>query len=808
MPEALSVIIEDETGGTTVDPESGSVSVPTPEGGVVVQLDALRRGDDDGEEDFYDNLAEDMDEQKLSTIANDLFEAVSADDASRSNYLATRARGLDYLGLKLPDPKSSVNDGASPIEGMSSVTNPLLLEAILKGWASTVGELLPANGPVKIRDDGEETALDDIQADALERDFNHYLTKVATEYYPDTSHMILWGPYFGGSGFKKIYRCPMRRRPVSESVDPKDLIVSDTTKDLRSCARITHAIEMRPSVMKRMQLLGAYRDVTLTQPVSAPNTVDEKIAGIQGTQAVQQRPEDQPYNLWETQCELDLDEYAPAQFKGKGLPLPYIVTMDRDSREILALRRDWREDDEECERKRIWVKYPYVPGPGFYGTGLLNILGNASAAMTAAWREALDAGMFASFPGGLIAKMGNRQNTTNIRVSPGEFAPIETSNMPISQVVMGMPYRDVTPGLMTLIDKVTAQAKEVGGTADIPAAEGIQNVPVGTMLAQIEQATKVMAAAHKGMHQAQSEEFDLILGLFRDCPDDFVRCSRIKNTNANPWTEQTFLAALANCNLVPVSDPNVPSHIHRVAKALALIQLYMVPGMAPRMDSKELLLRCLRAIKEDPNGLVVDPPPQQAQPNPDMLKAQAQMVSAQSSMEKARQAAITLGKQEELKQLELQAQERHASLELAREMIIHQADQAKIAHEQEMERTRLAAEKEKADREHAHEREKAAREHGLDHLQFLHDMDMDHRGHAVDVFDAQTKRKQSQRKAKGFASGGAVVSTDYLLNKLIDAFEKMAKAQSAERRIVRDPSTNKPIGVRIVDADAGGQTLN
>src|SRR5882672_3860354 len=474
--QPITVVIEDDDNTTRVDPETGTVEVDQPDGGVVVQLDAHRPSEEDQQDPHFANLAEKMDGMDLGKIANELYDAIEADDRSRAGYLAILSRGLDILGTKLQEPKASIGDSASGIEGMSSVTNPLLLDACLKGWANAQAELLPATGPVKVKDDGDEGAQEDELADILERDMNHFFTVTASEYYPDTSHMLLWGVYFGGSGIKKIYRCPMKRRPTSESIRAQDFIVSDTTKDLKSCSRITHQIMMRPSVMKRMKFLKAYRDIQLTQPTPVPTQLDTKVASQQGTQPQKERPEDEPHTVWETQCELDLDDYAPSKFKGKGIALPYLVTLDKDSREILALRRDWEEDDEECERKRMYVKYPYVPGPGFYGTGMLNILGNASAAMTAAWREALDAGMFANFPAGLIAKLAGRQNTSNLRAGPAEFVPIETNGLPISQVVMGMPYKDVTPGLMTLMDKIIGQAKEVGGTADIPTAEGIQNV--------------------------------------------------------------------------------------------------------------------------------------------------------------------------------------------------------------------------------------------------------------------------------------------------------------------------------------------
>ena len=743
----ISVVIEDDDDTTRVDPETGALEIQQEDGSVVVNLSDHRRKDDDEDDEnkFYANLAEDIQATKLGQIANELFDAIEADHRSRAGYLAVLSRGLDLLGTKLEEPKSTVGDSSSAIDGMSSVTNPLLLEAVLKGWANAQAELLPAAGPVKVKDDGEETSAEDDLADALERDMNHYFTVTASEYYPDTSHMLLWGVYFGGSGFKKVYRCPMKRRPVSESVGAKDLIVSDTTKDLKSCGRVTHQIPMRPSVMKRMKFLGAYRDVQLTQPSPVPNQVDTKIAGIQGTSPQRaERPEDQPYTIWETQCELDLDEYAPPKFKGEGIALPYIVTMDKDSREILAIRRDWREDDEECERQRMYVKYPYVPGPGFYGTGMLNILGNSSAAMTAAWREALDAGMFASFPGGLIAKLGGRQNTSNFRVGPGEFAPVETSGMKIQDVAMGMPYHDVTPGLMTLMDKITAQCEKLSGAAEIPAAEGIQNVPVGTMLAQIEQATKVMAAAHKGMHTAQSEEIELIVDLFRTHPSDFWRLNKICKRDF--WNEEKFIAALNNCNLVPVSDPNVPSHIHRVMKALALLQLKtLFPG---KMSDDEILKRCLAAIREDPNGLLLpDPPP--APPDPKMIESQAKLIKAQSDAGLAQAKAQNIPQETIIAAEKLKTERISDAMELEKARVIHQTDAVRTAHDMDVERVDQQLKTVKtADelRQRDHDRGLGVAQHGLAQKQHDHDKTMDHAKHSLDVHVALNPPKPDKPK--------------------------------------------------------------
>jgi len=403
----LRVVVEDGDDQTIlVDPETGDVTRMQPEGGAVVQFGAMKKGSD-GTEKWFDNLVDKIDGIKLSILTNELIEGIKADDQSRQSWLTDTTNGLTIMALKLemPDTSSSpTGDGPQ----LSKVRNPLLADSVFKGWANAEAELLPANGPVKVKSDGRETNQEDQDSDIYERAMNRFFTKTATEYYPETSHMLLWGTYFKGSGFKKVYRCPLRRRPVAEKVDAKNLIVSDTSTDLRSCGRITHEIPMRPSVFKRMALAAGYKKEGVTPPNPTPNQVDEKIASIQGTSAIPDRPEDKPYTIWETQCELDLDEFIPAgsQFKGEGIPLPYLVTIDKDSEVILAIRRDWSEEDEHSTRQRMYVRYPYIPGPGFYGTGMLNLIGNGSMAMTAAWRLALDSGMYASHPSGLMAKIG------------------------------------------------------------------------------------------------------------------------------------------------------------------------------------------------------------------------------------------------------------------------------------------------------------------------------------------------------------------------------------------------------------------
>jgi hypothetical protein len=726
----IKVTVDDDANTERVDPVTGTVEQDQPDGGVVVRLDARRPQKKDGPKEFYRNLVDEIDGRTLGTIGEELHEAISADDRSRGNYLQIRARAMDFMGLELKEPSSGLADTSAAVEGQSVVTNPLLLEACLKGWANAQAELLPADGPVKVEDQGTEISEDEDElADALERDINHYLTDTASEYYPDTSHMLLWGTYFGGSGFKKIYRCPLRRRPVSESVDAKDFIVSDTTKDLRSCGRVTHQIPMRPSVLKRMIVLGAYRNFPQTQqPTPTPNAVDEKIHDIQGTEPAK-RPEDQPYTIWESQCELDLPEFATGKFKDEGIPLPYLVTIDKETRHILAVRRDWKEKDELAERKRMYIKYPYVPGPGFYGTGMLNILGNASAAMTAAWRIALDTGMFANFPSGLISKIAGRQNTSDIRLAAGVLQPVETGGQDIRQTIMPLPYKDITPGILALMDKITSQCQQLGGSPDIPTAEGVQNVPVGTMMAQIEQATKVMFATHKGMHRAQAEELGLIVDLFRENPEDFWRANKI--CPKGYWDDAKFVQAIESCNLVPRSDPNTPSHIHRVAKSVGMAQLFNVPAFQSRLDAGVALKRIMFALREDPRGLVIEPAAAPAAPDPQLIAAQAKIMSAQTNQTKAQADAQNAQQELQIKQAQMQGERDIATTDLAKEMIIHQSDSVQAAHDMALEQNTQAHQR----RIHGLNVAKANHDAAMDQAQHAHDVTMDHAEHALNVHE-------------------------------------------------------------------------
>ena len=602
----LVIVNADEGSSDTELDEAGNVlRIQHANGDITVSIDGgpvSSAGDDDDEpEGWYDNLAKEIEDLELSRISDELLRGIEADISTRSDWIEDRAQGLKLLGLKIELPGVQGSSDGAPVEGMSKVRHPLLLEAVLRFQANARSELLPTDGPVKIRDDSNNSGAElDKLASALEKDMNHYLTVTATEYYPDTDRMLFMVG-FGGDGFKKVYFCPLRNRPVSESIDAEDLIVNNSATDLENSRRITHRIMMKPSVVKRMQIIGAYRDIPLSEP-GAPslNAAQEERNAQQGVSNTVMNHEDRDREIYECYCELDIKGFEHLwKKKPSGLEVPYRVTVDVSSRQILSIVRNYEEGEELPTARKVFVKYPFVPGLGFYDIGLLHILGNTTNAVTAAWRELLDAGMFAAFPGFLMADQGARQNTNIFRVPPGGSATVKTNGMKISDAIMPLPYKEPSPALMTLAQNIAEYGQRVGGTSELAVGEGRQDAPVGTTLAIIDQATKVLNSVHKRLHSAQAEEFQLLKKCFSDNPESFWQRNK---TPAYPWDEQTFRQALDNYYLVPQADPNTASHTQRMMKTMALIQLAQT---APDMyDLKAVNRQALRTIGYNPDEFV------------------------------------------------------------------------------------------------------------------------------------------------------------------------------------------------------------
>ena len=573
-------------------------------------------------------------------------------------------------GTKIETPRSNATDGSTAVEGQATVRHPLLLESIVRFQANARGELLPSSGPVKIRNDGLGSANIDAQAEALEKDFNHYLTVTASEYYPDTERMF-FALGFGGTAFKKVYYCPIRRRPVSEFVSIPEIIVSNAETTVSTAQRITHVIKMSPSTLKRLQLVGMYRNVSLSfNTLSKGNVVEEKIEQLQGViPRNMSNTDNQPREIYECYCELDLPGYEHEDDEGPtGLQLPYRVTIDKTSSEILEIRRWWKEDDEQCLRRQVFVDYIFVPGFGFYGLGLLHLVGNTTMALTAGWRLCIDNGMFANFPGFLYAKQAGRQNTNEFRIPPGGGMPIDTAGQAIQNAVMPLPYRSVDGQFLNLLQLIEASGQRMASTSETNVGEGNAEAPVGTTIALIEQAQKVISAVHKRMHAAQAREFQLLKELFKECPEAFWENNKYP---AYQWTPETLVTALDNINLVPVADPNTPSHAVRIQKAMAIKQLQ---SQNPSLyDPKKVDERILTMLGiEDAMDLFIPPmPPGPPPPDPALMLAQAKMVDSQAKMADVKIKAADAQADAQNHAADRESKERIAMLQLAREIAVH-----------------------------------------------------------------------------------------------------------------------------------------
>ena len=694
LPNETEVIVEYDEGGQEDRPEmdvDGNVlKIEHADGSISVSLDGrpIERARERSGGGWFDNLVEDIDSTELSRISSDLMKGIQDDMDSRKEWIEDRAQGIKLLGLKIEIPGlAGASDGA-PVEGMSKVRHPLLLEAVLRFQANARSELLPTDGPVKIRNDSTRSTLQqDQMANALQRDLNHYLTSIATEYYPDTDRMLLMLG-FGGSSFKKVYFCPLRNRPVSESVDADDLIVNNAATDLNNSKRITHRVYMRPSTVKRLQILGVYRDIDLSTP-KAPqlDSVQREQMSQQGISPDSYNPDDRDREIFECYCELNISGFEH-RYKSKetGLEIPYRVTIDASTKEILSIVRNYDEDDQELPTARQnFVKYTFVPGMGFYDIGLLHILGNTTNAITAAWRELLDAGMYNNFPGFLMADTGARQNTNIFRVPPGGGATVKTNGMPITQAIMPLPYKEPSGALMNLVTQMAETGMRVGGTSEVMVTEGKPDAPVGTTLAMIEQAQKVVNSVHKRMHASQAEEFTLLAREFKEHPESFWQKNR---RPAFPWDEQTFMAALNDCDLVPQADPNTASQSQRLMKIMALKQLQQA---SPSLyDPIAVDTAALQAIGwNNPEQFMV-PSSAQDKPPPELMKAMADMENDKRSSEARMLDSQTRAKETDAK---IGTEQQRAQLEIMRMQKELGGDEDKMAEMHNDRQNRLSQER-------------------------------------------------------------------------------------------------------------------
>lgn len=589
-----------QTNGATSDFDFMAGAIPDEDGGAIIPMSDEPVSADRG---HFENLAEFLDEGDLDNIAGDLVVLIEEDEQSRAEWLEHRAKGVELLGLKVSENLKS--SGAVPLDDMSAVRHPLLLDACVHYQSTATAELLPAKGPIRVVNDSG-TLMKDAPAVRLQRDLNGFL-RSSREYYPDTERAIFQSGW-SGAAFKKGYHCPLRQRPVIESVDAKDLIISDRATCLEDAPRITHLVDMDNTKFIRMKIAGVYLDIDLSQPAEKDDIIDEKIAETQGVRP-SSNPKSMSRAIYECYCDLDIPGYEHlVDDRPSGLPLPYKVSIDVTSRKILEIRRDWSEGDATMSRRRTFIMYPFLPMFGLYPYGLLHLLGNTTSAITSAWRLLLDAGIFANFPGFAYLKNGSsRQQDPDFRVGPGQGVGIDGDpNGDINKMLTGLPYKDVGTSTIQLVGNIEGAGRRLAGTTEIKVGEG-REIPVGTMAMAVEQAVTVLSAVHRRMHNAQMQEFSLLKELLQEDPEALWRH---KKTQPSYQEKVEMLGMLDDNDLVPVADPNMPSYLYRIIRALTIKQFS--DSNPDRYNGYAVDTYCLAQMGvEDPERFFIPPPDQQ-----------------------------------------------------------------------------------------------------------------------------------------------------------------------------------------------------
>lgn len=666
LPDAMFDLIHDTNNDVHVDPLTGAVSIETADGGVDIDLNPEPEKKES--KSFNENLVNILSQDELNVIAADLLEGIEADIQSRLEWEENMADAMIQLGLK-KEQRSSLD-----LSTVSKCRHPILLETVMSFWAQFVAEFLPAAGPCKVA--SPENENEDEIAQRLEKDVNLYLTETATEYYPDTSRAGLRLGLSGGI-VKKVYYDQVRERPVSEAVYLDDLIVSNDITDLQNAQRVTHRIQMLTQDVTRMQSAGVWADVEIGSGEGETSRTDKVVGEIEGMNPEAQRTEDRHHTIYESQTKLTIsgDNYSKAA-KKHGFPSPYLVTIDKDSQKVLAIYRNWKQDDAMYKTLQQYVPWFYCPGLGWYPIGLAQILANSASTLTSLWREIVDAGMFANFPGFLYKDALGKQDSMVIRVQPGSGAPIKVPmNESIQSCIAPLPYKDVSPTLLSMAEKLEDSARKLASAAQVPVGEGTANIPVGTIVAMIEQGTKVLQAIHKGLHNAQKRELELLKDLFVEHPEDLTKFSNDPNQIA--WTSEQ----LKNHNLVPASDPNTPSSVHRISQAMMIGSLaQQAPGLFDLRKVAERILKTAGVSNID-ELFAPEQPPQSQQPPVDPVKMQEVQLKGQ---EQQRKAASDIANN--------QAREKDLMIKIQSEAADRQSKEKIAMMNAQLERERLEAE--------------------------------------------------------------------------------------------------------------------
>jgi len=530
------------------NPDSVDISL----GGLTIELDPTDEIDDE----FSANLAEEMDEGDMAELSGELLGEYESDVSSRKDWIDTYVEGIELLGMK-------VEDRTEPWPGACSVYHPLMAESLVKFQAETMQETFPAAGPVKTQIIGKDTPEKDAAAMRVRENMNYQLTEKMPEYRPEHERM-LWGLGLSGNAFKKVYYDPSLKRQVSIYVPAEDIVVPYGASDLESAPRVTHIMRKTENELRKLQVAGFYRDIDLGEPSHEIEEVEKKIAEKMGFNATT----DDRYKILEMHVDVDLPGYEDVDEDGEptGIALPYVVTIERGTGEVLAIRRNWNPDDDTKHKRQHFVHYPYIPGFGFYAFGMIHLIGAAAKSGTMLLRQLVDAGTLSNLPGGFKTR-GLRIKGDDTPIAPAEFRDVDVPSGSIRDNIMPLPYKEPSQVLQSLMNQIIAEGKAFANSADLQVSDMSANAPVGTTLAILERTLKVMSAVQSRIHYAMKQEFKLLAGIIRDyTPDEYSYDPEVGNRSAKRSDYDMV-------EVIPVSDPNAATMSQKVVQYQAVMQM-------------------------------------------------------------------------------------------------------------------------------------------------------------------------------------------------------------------------------------------
>jgi len=570
------------------DPEKVTINIGDEE--IVIDPDAME------DDEFNKNLAEDLDEKYMATLSSDLLEDFSNDVNSRKDWLETYVDGLELLGLKM-------EQRTEPWEGACAVYHPLLSEALVKFQAETMMETFPAAGPVKTSIVGKETDECIEAAQRVQENMNYQLMDKMPEYRPEHERM-LWGLGLAGNAFKKVYYDPALERQVSIFVPAEDMVVPYGASNLETAERITHVMRKTEQEIHTLQHMGFYRDVELGEPAYDLDEVEKKIAEQMGFDATN----DDRYKILEMNVNLDLEGYEDEDDDGEtGIALPYIVTIDKGTQEILSVRRNWKQEDSQQKRREHFVHYGYIPGFGFYCFGLIHLIGGFSKSGTMLLRQLVDAGTLSNLPGGFKAR-GLRIKGDDTPIGPAEWRDVDAPSGTLRDNLMPLPYKEPSQVLASLMDKIIEEGRRFASAADMKVGDMNANSPVGTTLAILERTLKVMSAVNARIYYSMKKEFGLLKNIIKDYTDPDYKYDPATGT---PGAKQEDYDKV---NLIPVADPNAATMAQKVVQYQAVMQMAQQnPAIYDLKELNKQMLNVLgvknidKLIKSEDDAKRIDP---------------------------------------------------------------------------------------------------------------------------------------------------------------------------------------------------------